>query len=84
MPLPTPEYPDLITSQKKERYPINQIKRQLVEADGYLCYRLDQRESPFDVSLKLPFINYSVLTRLNQLKNNAPLARGTLLKLKKL
>lgn len=84
MPLPAPEHTKPLVPLQKTNYPIQQIRRQLVEANGYLCYRLEQRESPFDVSLKLPFINYVNLTRLNQLKNNTPLEAGTLLKVKKL
>jgi LysM repeat protein len=84
MPISSPDFPDQITSQNKVNYPIHQIKRQLIESDGYLCYRLDKRESPFDISLKLSFISYSVLSRLNMLKDNEPLPIGTLLRVKKL
>ncbi len=63
---------------------LERIKKQLVEHNGYLCYRLNKRESPFDVALELPFINYAVLLRLNNLKNNASLEPGVLLKVKKL
>ena len=81
--LATPKLNPLSPITKVNR-PLTQIRKQLVESDGYLCYRLDQTETPFDVSLKLPFINYAVLTRLNGILNNAPLNSGTLLKLKKL
>jgi len=76
--------PEEIRPMKDYSYPVEQIKWQLVEADGHLCYRLDVRERPFDVALKLPFISYSVLARLNELKGNQALEPGTLLKVKKL
>ncbi len=84
MPLPVPSITEPLEPINKITYPVQQIRRQLVESDGYLCYRLDKRETPFDVSLKLPFINYAVLSRLNNLRSNTPLNSGTLLKIKKL
>ncbi len=81
---PRSSLPEVFPLKKRGSHRLEQIQAQLVEADGYLCYRLKKRESPFSVALELPFINYTVLMRLNELDKNIPLEAGTLLKVKKL
>ncbi len=84
IPIAAAPLPESIEAMHDYSMSVKDIQKQLVEYNGFLCYKLFRRESPFDVSLKLPFISYSVLSRLNELKNNHALNPGTLLKVKKL
>lgn len=63
---------------------IEELREQIIEHNGYLCYKLKKREYPFEIASKLLFINYNNLMRLNDLKINEALTPGTLLKIKRI